>query len=133
MRRVVISKETLEELRRHSCEESPTEACGLLLGEKGESAFIVKRSFRARNLRESTSAYEVDPRDVYLALKEAEASNLELIGVYHSHPYGELNPSTLDVERAIPGLLYLIVSCDGSFKAFEFIGRDLLELKCSLE
>ena len=131
--RVIIYREVLMDMIEHMREESPREACGLLLGISEGRDIIVKASHRARNLSESHLLYEVDPLDTYRALEKAESLGLELLGVYHSHPIGEPLPSDVDIERAVPGLIYIIISLDGRLRAFEFIGGEFEELGISLE
>ncbi|MCC6029532.1 MAG: M67 family metallopeptidase [Candidatus Korarchaeum sp.] len=129
--RVEIPRHIIEEILRHAMEEMPREACGLLIGYIEGSRVVVRGVHRARNMSESHSLYEVDPQDIYRAMKEAESSGLELIGVYHSHPIGTPTPSKIDEERAIPGLIYLIVSGSGDFKAFKLARGRFEELEIS--
>jgi proteasome lid subunit RPN8/RPN11 len=129
--RVEIPRHIIEEILRHSMEEMPREACGLIIGHIEGSRVIVKGIHRAGNISGSQLLYEVDPQDIYRAIKEAESSGLELIGVYHSHPVGAPTPSKIDEERAIPGFIYLIVSGSGDFKAFKLAGSRFEELEIS--
>lgn len=130
-RRIRISKSVLDDLIKHTNEEAPEEACGLLLGLTEGHDTVISVSYRARNLSGSRFSYEVDPMDTYRALREAESLGLELLGVYHSHPFGDPLPSPVDAERAVPGLVYLIVSGDGRLKAFEFVEGNFEELELS--
>lgn len=132
-RRAVIHKEVLMDVIEHMREESPKEACGLLLGLMRDHEILIRASYRARNLSESPLSYEVNPLDTYKAIERAESLGLELVGVYHSHPLGEPLPSGIDIERAVPGLIYVIVSGDGRFKAFEFVERGFEELELYFE
>jgi proteasome lid subunit RPN8/RPN11 len=44
-------------------------------------------------------------------MREIRADELELLGIYHSHPTGENQPSARDVERAYyPDAAYFILS-----------------------
>ncbi|MCS7103284.1 MAG: M67 family metallopeptidase [Candidatus Korarchaeum sp.] len=129
---VLIYESVLKDLIKHTKEEFPREACGLLLGLMKNRDIIINLSYRARNVSGSQYLYEVDPLDTYRALEEAESLGLELVGVYHSHPFGRPSPSRVDVERAVPGLIYLIVSEDGSFKVFELIVDEFEELEISI-
>lgn len=132
-RKLFIRRSVLKDVIEHVDEEIQREACGLLLGiRKGQSVFI-RESRRAKNLRDSQFLYEVDPLDTYRALKEAESLGLELVGIYHSHRFGEPLPSRVDIEKAVPGLVYLIVSKDKIFKAFEILGSDFKEIEVFLE
>jgi proteasome lid subunit RPN8/RPN11 len=44
------------------------------------------------------------------AEEEARRSNLNLIGIYHSHPDSPAQPSKVDLDNAWPGYTYLVVS-----------------------
>jgi proteasome lid subunit RPN8/RPN11 len=87
------------------------ECCGLLIG--SEDAVLESRP--ARNLRQSGSAYLIDPEDHFAAIRGARRAGLEVVGGYHSHPRSVPVPSATDIaEAAGPEFLYLIVSLAGT-------------------
>ena len=56
-------------------------------------------------------AYEIAPRSYSASIREIRAAGLELLGIYHSHPNGDNQPSPRDVERAYyPDAAYFILS-----------------------
>jgi proteasome lid subunit RPN8/RPN11 len=87
----------------------PIEACGLLAGdaETGKAS----RFYPARNVAASARVYTVDPLDHLKADRDAEASGLTIIGVFHSHTHTAAYPSPTDVAQAPdPSWHYVIVS-----------------------
>lgn len=93
----------LEEARR----DLPNECCGLL-GGRGQQVLQI---FPATNVLASSTAYEIAPRELFEIFRRLRAENLELVGIYHSHPTGDNAPSARDRERAYyPEVAYVIVS-----------------------
>jgi proteasome lid subunit RPN8/RPN11 len=93
----------------HARQDVPLECCGLLLGAGG----LVDECVRARNARESETAYLVDPADHFAALRRARHEGRAVVGAYHSHPRSPAIPSPADLAEAHdPDLLYVIVSLE---------------------
>ncbi len=115
--RLRIDRNQMKRIEWHAIREFPYECCGLLIGEvEGEEA-VVLETIETRNVHEGDRRvrYQVDPMMYYEAEKRAEEEGLEVIGVYHSHPLGRPEPSVIDLENAVPGFFYIIVSVrDGS-------------------
>lgn len=85
----------------------PAEACGLLLGHAG----CVEALLAVRNVAASpVDAFELDPGDVVAAEQQARAHGLEIVGVWHSHPRGEAEPSEADRRGVWSGWEQLIVA-----------------------
>ena len=97
----------LEGLVAHAREAAPLECCGLLIGGRG----VVDECVRTRNLRNSETAYLIDPSDYFAAIRRARAAGREIAGAYHSHPASAAVPSPTDLAEAQDtALLYVIVS-----------------------
>ncbi|MEN2975237.1 MAG: M67 family metallopeptidase [Candidatus Caldarchaeales archaeon] len=107
-----ISSEALREILDHCLLSSPEECCGLLIGRRIEDVVNVQRIKKTKNIYpdDKRVGYIVDPLDYLEAEKEAEKYGLEVVGVYHSHIWVGPFPSIRDLEQAIPGYIYLIVS-----------------------
>ena len=106
-----IATEALEAVRLHAEEGYPQEICGFLIGPRGSGR--VARAARARNtvVERARDRYEIDPRDMIRAQREADAAGDDILGYYHSHPDHPARASVFDAERSWAGPLYLIVSC----------------------
>jgi proteasome lid subunit RPN8/RPN11 len=92
----------------------PDEACGLFAGPLlagGEPTGYVTRVYPCRNADASARTYTVDSRDLLHAMRDAEASGTELVGVWHSHTHTDAYPSDTDVRQAVdPTWVYVVVS-----------------------
>lgn len=78
-----------DEMLAHAREEAPNEACGLVVS-RGSDKF---RLIRARNVAEQPqSTFDLDP-EAWLEV----GSDEEVIGIYHSHPFGTSEPSVADL------------------------------------
>jgi proteasome lid subunit RPN8/RPN11 len=54
--------------------------------------------------------YSIDPVAMLSVLKEVRCRNLDIIGMYHSHPEHAATPSECDRELAWPQYIYMIVA-----------------------
>lgn len=83
------------------------ECCGLLAGRDGVIAAI----FPAKNALASATEYEIAPEELFRLMRAIRKAELELLGIYHSHPRGENYPSRRDIERAYyPDVAYFVLS-----------------------
>jgi len=93
----------------HCLESAPEEGCGLLVGEKESNQVTAVQP--TRNEAASARIYVVDSRDHLRIDREADAAQLEVIGVFHSHPHTDAWPSPTDVAQAPePDWHYVVVS-----------------------
>lgn len=86
----------------------PHEGCGLLVG---TPEGVVTSVVPTINVAESARIYEIEPRALLRATREADAAGLEIIGVFHSHTHSDAYPSPTDVRQAPdPAWHYVLVS-----------------------
>jgi proteasome lid subunit RPN8/RPN11 len=111
---IVLAPAARAAVEAHAVEGYPAEVCGLLVGRRRGEAVEVGRADRGRNTNtdRARDRYDLDPRDWIRADRAARADGLEIVGVYHSHPDHPARPSTTDLERAWPDLVYLIVAVE---------------------
>lgn len=94
-------------MRRHAAFNHPNECCGALLGQAGE----VCCAWPLENVAVSpTREYRVSARAFFEAEAQAEQQGLRVLGFFHSHPHGAARPSHSDIEQAVPGYFYVILS-----------------------
>jgi len=125
---LTICQETLDQLAAYSAKHYPDEACGFLIGEKGQNSvteFIpvqnvyndMHEKYPETYPRTAKTAYLIDPRVQQKIFDDAAANGQEVKGIYHSHtdhdayfsdedrlvaaPWGEPN---------YPGVSYIVVS-----------------------
>lgn len=108
---VYITANELQFIVNHARSTYPEECCGFLLGTDSEGRRIY-RALAVQNVNQGSrkSRFNIDPMEVVRADEEARRSNLNLIGIYHSHPDAPAQPSQVDLENAWPSYTYLVVS-----------------------
>jgi len=104
---LLLSTGHFQQMLQHVRTCLPEEACGLIGGFQNRASLI----FPVENEFHSPSRFRMKAEEqlsVFLTLEENE---LDLIGIYHSHPTGPAFPSQTDQsEFAYPGTAYLIWS-----------------------
>jgi proteasome lid subunit RPN8/RPN11 len=106
--RLTIQREILQEMAAQAARAPSRECCGLLAGKSGLIARILPAANAAGN---PAVAYEIAPLELLRLTRAMRAENLELLGIYHSHPTGDNAPSPTDIERAYyPDVAYFILS-----------------------
>jgi proteasome lid subunit RPN8/RPN11 len=98
------------------------ECCGLLAGRDG----FISAVLPATNARQSATAYEIAPEELFALFRRMRSEGLEHLGIYHSHPKGENVPSPSDLERAFyPDAAYFIIvpnlAASSPIRAFRII------------
>ena len=94
-------------MRSHVAAEAPLEACGLVAGTDGQSAYV----FGIRNEQASRTHFRMDAKQQYEAFSKMVGAGWGLLAIYHSHPTGPAGPSETDLaESAYPGVVQLIWS-----------------------
>ncbi|MCP4714288.1 MAG: M67 family metallopeptidase [Deltaproteobacteria bacterium] len=104
---IEILSEFRQEMIAHARRDLPNECCGLLIGTAGRIGRVVPM----RSTEPASDAYFMDPIQQVEVLTGMERQGEELIGIYHSHPRGPLEPSGMDLQLAFhPEAVYVIVS-----------------------
>jgi proteasome lid subunit RPN8/RPN11 len=108
---VRIAEAALAAIRAHGEDGYPYEICGVMLGPRGGRGRVTETR-RARNtvVDRAHDRYEIDPLDLIRIEREADASGLEIVGYYHSHPDHPAQASATDAGRSWAGPVYLIVA-----------------------
>lgn len=104
---VRISRDVLEQILAEARAAPDREICGLLLGDDARKIFAAQS---AANVADDPALrFEIDPATLIAAHRAARAGGLSVLGHYHSHPCGGVEPSHCDAEMArADGALWLI-------------------------
>lgn len=124
----------LAELQQLALAAAPQEACGILFGRDDR----VSGYRAAQNVaRDPVRHFEIDPATLIAAERQMRDGGDPIIGYYHSHPTGTVQPSRTDAESAAPdGRLWLILNGQDATAwrtapAGEIYGRfDAIRLDC---
>jgi proteasome lid subunit RPN8/RPN11 len=106
-----ITRQALLEVHAHAGEGYPNEVCGMLIAVSGSGVVTETRRVRNTVVDRARDRYEMDPLDQIRIQRECDASGLEIVGYYHSHPDHPARASVTDSTRSWAGPGYLIVSC----------------------
>lgn len=90
--------------------ELPNEGCGLLALDGDR----VVKVYPTANEDASPRSYTIPPQEHYDALVDAEANGWEIGGVFHSHPRGPAELSSIDRAQSLdPSWIHVVVGLDG--------------------
>jgi proteasome lid subunit RPN8/RPN11 len=108
-----IEKSIRKEIEAHGVAAYPYEGCGLLLGRMDGGENIVQATYpvdnRWENEEEKRVRFRIVPQDMMRAEMEAMRRNLDIVGIFHSHPDDQPVASPRDLAWATwPGYSYLI-------------------------
>ena len=91
----------------HSQFELPHEACGLLAA---DASGALRMGYCLTNTDSSPVSYTIDPMEHFRAMQHAERNGWDIVGAFHSHPYGAAVPSSVDRRQALdPDWIYVVV------------------------
>jgi len=109
---IIIEPKAKRSMAADAINTFPDECCGFLFGtEKGNDRYISDIQI-VNNSKEGDKKrrFEISAKDYLKAEQYAEENDLQLLGVYHSHPNHPAIPSEHDRVAAQPWFSYVIVS-----------------------
>ncbi len=127
---VVLPEGIVKEISSHMREDFPNEACGFLFGRRNKE-WTVTAIRKATNLLKSPSLFEIPAEEIYNAWMDAEKVGMDVIGVYHSHPYAAPYPSGRDLEFMRNSDFVWIIAGSDELKAYYWKG-EILEIKIDI-
>ena len=107
-----IESEPWAEMVAHARETYPNECCGAMLGSTDGEQKAVRVAIRLRNAFEGAQAarYELRPEDLLAADRAARERQMDLIGIYHSHPDCDAYFSKTDLQNSCPWYSFVVLS-----------------------
>ena len=111
--RIKICKKIYGQITKHLERSYPFEGAGYLLGISSVHERIVTEVLPIQNAWNESSQNDrfLIPPDEFLRVeRHAEEKNIEIIGVFHSHPDANNQPSHFDKEWAMPWFSYFITT-----------------------
>ena len=117
----------LQKILSHAESTYPEECCGVILGELRDRQKVVVEIVSTQNVWNPETAgdfveenieysrkrrYTIAPREMLRLQKEARERNLNIIGIFHSHPDYPATPSEFDREYAWQEYSYIIASVE---------------------
>ena len=109
----IIIKEIVKNVMYEESENAfPNECCGFLYGSRKDDIrhFELARPVKNSKQGDQRRRFEISPFDYMKAEQYALLNNIELLGIYHTHPNHPAIPSIHDLKQAMPFFSYFIIS-----------------------
>jgi len=108
---LIVSEADMQLMRFDAEKKEPEEACGLLIGRLNGFHAVTVHTIPVTNILHSPTRFRMDGREQVDAFSRMEIEDLELVGIYHSHPHGPAGLSDIDVKEAYyPEVVHLVWS-----------------------
>jgi len=90
----------------------PNECCGAMLGSAEDGLKVVRAALPLENAFAGAQAarYELRDKDLVAAERAARDRQMQLIGIYHSHPDCDAYFSKTDLENSCPWISFVVLS-----------------------
>ena len=107
---------------------APEECCGLIAA---DASGAIRFAYPLTNSYHSPVRFNIEPSEMFGAVRHAESNGWDLAGAFHSHPAGPAYPSPTDqAEAGEPGWLYLVASLQPpDLRAFSLAGEHPHEIE----
>ncbi len=110
-----IGRGDAKHIHDHARETYPEECSGVMVGMDAGGMKVVVDVWRAENTHEDERSrrFLIDPKEYIAFEKRASERDMDILGIYHSHPDHPAEPSEYDRDHAWPGWSYIIASVSG--------------------
>ncbi len=135
MDEILLNQKQVDALTQHSEKAGPSESCAMLLGTHSDQQWNVKEVFLTRNAHnDSETSFIIHPEELLQGYQLAEKKQLELVGIFHSHPKSAASPSNFDkkfmkVNGDVPWIIFSGINTD--FRAF-ILKQDMEEINIKI-
>ncbi len=129
MESIVLAQKEKDKLVTHAISEQPSESCAMLFGKKVGDNWNVKEVFLTQNIDDSQTNFTISPEELLKGYQIAEKNQLEVVGIFHSHPNSDAIPSNTDKKfmqnNPVPWIIFSGVNND--LKAY-LLDSDVIEI-----
>ena len=126
---IVLAQKEKNKLVTHAISEQPNESCAMLFGKKVGDNWNVKEVFLTQNIDDSQTNFTISPEELLKGYQIAEKNQLEVVGIFHSHPNSDAIPSNTDKKfmqnNPVPWVIFSGVNND--LKAY-LLDSDVIEI-----
>lgn len=122
-----LNSHHLQLIQNHAESTYPEECCGILIGQiQGNTKTLIEvlptenswgdkavdnfQTIETSNKTSKRNRFSIAPRVMFEVQKETRSRNLDIIGIFHSHPDNPAHPSEFDRAIAWATYSYIIVS-----------------------
>jgi len=117
---ITLSTSQIQILSSHAKKQKPSESCALLLGHIQDDKVVVKDVLLTDNVEKSPVSFTISPEQTLQGYQRAQKNNMEIVGIFHSHPNSEAYPSATDQKymEINPYVWVIFSGLTNEFKAF---------------
>jgi len=131
---IVLAQKEKDKLVTHAISEQPSESCAMLFGKKVGDNWNVKEVFLTQNIDGSQTNFTISPEELLKGYQIAEKNQLEVVGVFHSHPNSDAIPSSTDKKfmqnNPVPWIIFSGVNND--LKAY-LLDSTIIEIQIKID
>ena len=131
---IVLTQKEKDKLVTHAIGEQPSESCAMLFGKKVGDNWNVKEVFLTQNIDDSETNFTISPEELLKGYQIAEKNQLEVVGIFHSHPNSDAVPSSTDKKfmqnNPVPWIIFSGVN--NNLKAY-LLDSDLVEISIKID
>ncbi len=130
MQKITLSQADKKILSEYSENQKPNESCALLFGKENK----VSDLFLTENIEKSPVNFTISNKQLIEGYNMAEEKNIEVIGIFHSHPDSEAYPSNTDKKfmQSNPVVWVIYSGINKNFKAY-YLESDIIEIPITEE
>ena len=116
MHKIILSQSIKKILQDHAESKKPNESCAILFGKEN----IVLEIFLTENIEESPVNFTISNEQLIEAYQTAKNKELEIVGIFHSHPNSIAFPSETDKKfmQSNPVAWIIYSGVEKNFNAF---------------
>jgi proteasome lid subunit RPN8/RPN11 len=114
---IQIPTQIREKLSLHANDNLPNECCGIVVGKMSSAIEPIARVVEVWPMnnvadQDQKRFFNINALDIHQVIKACRVKFLDVIGFYHSHPFGIALPSHQDIEMATAwsGYYHLIIA-----------------------
>ena len=126
LQKIILSQADKKTLSEYAEKEKPNESCALLFGKDDH----VSKIFLTRNIEESPVNFTISNEQLIKGYKMAEDENMEIVGIFHSHPNSEAYPSNTDKKfmNINPTVWVIYSGVNKEFRAYMLLESEISEI-----
>lgn len=128
MKKIILSQSTRKILKNHAENEEPNESCAILYGKEN----VISDVFLTENIIKSQTEFTISNEQLIKGYKIADENNVQVIGIFHSHPNSEAYPSKTDEKfMQVNPVVWMIYSgINKDFRAY-VLESEIIEIEIS--
>ena len=125
MQKIKLSETDKKILSEYSENQKPNESCAMLFGKNDQ----VLDLFLTENIEKSSVNFTISNKQLIEGYKIAEEKEMEVIGIFHSHPDSDAYPSNTDEKfmQSNPVAWIIYSGINKNFRAY-FLKSDIVEI-----